>query len=128
MNRPDPTEHENRTEVMQTRVTLAEQAYVQEVAREAGITVSEFLRRRACGYQVPAGPRRRSVNPELVTAINRVGVNINQIALRLNCDRPERVSIDETMEELQMVLAMVVSEMSDADDIVPGAEIMVGDG
>lgn len=123
MNRPDPTEHEYRTEVMQTRVTLAERAHVQEMAQRAGLTVSEYLRRRACSYQVPTGPRRRALSPELATALNRVGVNINQIALRLNCDRPERISIEETMGELQRVLALVVSGMDDAE-----SEAAVGGG
>lgn len=122
MGRPVKQEHEKRTEVMQTRVTLAEHEHVRGMAEDAGLSVSDYVRRRACGYIVPTGAARRSVDPALVSELNRIGVNLNQITRNLNSGRPLRIHAKEVLRELEAVLRVVVSGESfepdeDRDDM-----------
>lgn len=109
MGRPVKQEHENRDEVMQTRVTHHEHQIVRAIAEDAGLSVSEYIRRRACGYVVPTGAARRSVDPALVSELNRIGVNLNQITRNLNSGRPLRLHAKEVLSELEAVLKTVVS-------------------
>ncbi len=109
MARPVKQEHEKRSEVVQTRVTLAEHEHMRSVAEDAGLSVSDYLRRRACGYMVPTGAARRSVDPALVSELNRIGVNLNQITRNLNSGRPLRIHAKEVLRELEAALKVVVS-------------------
>jgi hypothetical protein len=109
MARPVKQEHEKRSEVVQTRVTLAEHEHMRGVAEGAGLSVSDYLRRRACGYMVPTGVVRRSVDPALVSELNRIGVNLNQITRNLNSGRPLRIHAKEVLRELEAALKVVVS-------------------
>jgi hypothetical protein len=40
----------------------------------------------------------------LLLELNRIGVNLNQIARALNSDRPERADLAETIAELRPIL------------------------
>lgn len=123
MGRPIKQEHEKRSEVMQTRVTLAELEYVRGVAEDAGLSVSDYVRRRACGYIVPTGAARRSVDPALVSELNRIGVNLNQITRNLNSGRPLRIHAKEVLRELEAVLKVVVSGEAFEPDEGPDDEL-----
>jgi hypothetical protein len=79
MARPSKHEHEKRSETARFRVTLAEREHIRAQAEAAGIGEAEYLRRRALGYQVPPAPAR-SADPALVSELNRIGVNVNQLA------------------------------------------------
>ena len=109
MARPVKQEHEKRSEVVQTRVTLAEHEHMRGMAESAGLSLSDYLRRRGCGYMVPTGAARRSVDPALVSELNRIGVNLNQITRNLNSGRPLRIHAKEVLRELESVLKLIVS-------------------
>lgn len=80
MPRPRKEPHEKRTQRHNVRFTAAELAHVQAQAEAAGIDVAEYLRRRALGYQVPAGGGRGGADPAILSELNRIGVNVNQLA------------------------------------------------
>lgn len=113
MARPTKQPNEKRSEVLRARVTLAEKAHVEQQASSAGIDPSEFVRRRALGFVVSPAPRR--ADAALVTELNRIGVNLNQIARNLNSDRNERGDVDVLLSELRGVLAQVVLPEEAAD-------------
>lgn len=79
MARPRKQTDERRSEQTKERWTLAELEYLNEQAELAGITRAEFIRRRALGYSMPPAPSRSS-DPALVSELNRIGVNVNQLA------------------------------------------------
>lgn len=114
MARPTKQPHEKRTERFNLRFTVAELAHVQDQARLAGLDATEYLRRRALGFVVSPAPRR--ADAALVTELNRIGVNLNQIARNINADRPERADADVVLAELRGVLAQVVMPASGGDD------------
>jgi hypothetical protein len=109
MARPTKQLHEKRSDVLRARVTIAEKAFVAEQAANAGLDVTEFVRRRCLGYQVaPAIQSPHRVNFALVSELNSIGVNLNQIARNLHSDRPLRINAEDVLGELQRVMAQVV--------------------
>ena len=85
MARPLKESDEKRAEVLRTRFTLAESVHIRQQADAAGLTVSEFIRRRALGLAVQPPPSR--ADAALVSELNRIGVNVNQLARAQNSDR-----------------------------------------
>lgn len=79
MARPKKEQHEKRSETARFRVTLAEREFIRTQARAAGLDETEYLRRRALGHAIPPAPQRSS-DPALVSELNRIGVNVNQLA------------------------------------------------
>lgn len=79
MARPKKHDGEKRSETARFRVTLAEREYIRAQARAAGIAETEYLRRRALGYAVPPARPNQS-DPALISELNRIGVNVNQLA------------------------------------------------
>ncbi|MEM6260706.1 MAG: plasmid mobilization relaxosome protein MobC [Planctomycetota bacterium] len=107
MARPTKQPHERRSERFNLRFTVAELAHIEQQAQSAGIDPTEYLRRRALGYEVPPAPRRADAS--LVSELNRVGQNVNQIARNLNSGRRERLKLDLVLAELRGVLEKVVA-------------------
>lgn len=103
MPRPRKAATDNRTERLAgLRLTFAERAFVEQQADLAGLPVAEFTRRRLLGQRVNPAPSK--ADARLLMELNRVGVNINQIARNLNADRPERIDVDAAFDELRAVL------------------------
>lgn len=53
---------------------------------------------------------RAATDDRLLVELNRVGVNINQIARALNSDRPEQGDLAATLSELRTVLAKAATD------------------
>ena len=68
-----------RGEKVELRVSAAEKADLRGSAREAGLTVSEYIRRRSLGQSVMARADR-----ETRVLLRRIGVNLNQLARAAN--------------------------------------------
>lgn len=79
MARPKKQPHETRDQRFNLRLTLAEIDHVRAQAAAAGLDPHEYARRRALGHAVPPAPQRGS-DPALVSELNRIGVNVNQLA------------------------------------------------
>ncbi len=82
MARPTKDDAAKRTERFNLRLTLAELAHVQAQATHAGIGAHEYARRRVLGHRVP--PARSQIDAALLTELNRIGVNLNQLAHAVN--------------------------------------------
>lgn len=80
MARPKKLADERREHRHNLRFTLAEKLHIESQAMAAGLDVAEYLRRRAVGYTVPPAPSRRGHDPALISELNRIGVNVNQLA------------------------------------------------
>lgn len=80
--RPIKQPHEKRSIQIKLRVTIAEDDYYKKQAGRAGISVAEYLRRT--GLNIDIRVPRPAADAELVTSINRLGNNANQIARRVN--------------------------------------------
>lgn len=86
MARPRKRAAEVRSEWAGFRVTAAEKATFEVAAARAGLDLSEYLRAAAELRPVPAARPERQLRAEAITALLRIGVNLNQIARRVNMD------------------------------------------
>lgn len=97
--RPSLAVAESRVDRVAFRLTAEELARVQAEAARAGVSVSEYCRAAALGQRV----RVRSA-PDLSAALvslNRVGVNLNQIARTLNAGQPVPIDLVEVVAEVR---------------------------
>ena len=108
MARPKKAQHERRTTQMNLRFTAAEDAYVRSQARAAGLSVSEYSRRRLLGHQVPQSPGR--ANAQLLSELNRLGLelkaignNVNQLARAVHTGRSFNVAWTAVYDRLQQL-------------------------
>ena len=83
MARPRQGEEERRTRTVGVRVTAAEAAELRERAQAARLSVGAYLRRRGLGQRVRMAAERRLGAAEL-RELNRIGVNLNQMARAMN--------------------------------------------
>lgn len=79
MARPKKEQHERRDQRFNLRYTLAEIEHLRTQAAAAGLDPHEYARRRTLGHAVPPAPQRSS-DPALISELNRIGVNVNQLA------------------------------------------------
>lgn len=116
MGRPNKEPDEKRTERYNLRFTLAEMEHVRSQADAAGLTVMEYIRRRSLDYNVPPGGGARRSDPALVSELNRIGVNVNQLALATHTGREFVRYWEEIGDELTRVLERVVAVELDGED------------
>ena len=83
MARPRLGEEERRTRTVGVRVTEAEAEELRERAQAARLSMGAYLRRRALGQRVRILSERRLGAAEL-RELNRIGVNLNQMARAMN--------------------------------------------
>jgi len=88
-------------------VTALEYGQVTARAAAAGLGLAEYVRQ--CVLRKRITPVRPMADDRLLLELNRVGVNLNQIARALNSDRPEQGDIAATLAELRTVLAKVAA-------------------
>lgn len=106
IGRPRKAEAEKRAERLPApRVTAAELAHVQAQAARAGLDVAEFCRRAALRQRIAQA--RAAADDALLLELNRVGVNLNQIARRLNASGRLPPHLPEVLEEVRAVVTKV---------------------
>ena len=115
MGRPKLEEHEKMSEVVRLRLTYAELEHVRSQADAAGTSVSDFLRKRAMGYTVPTASSSRRVDPALISELNRVGVNVNQLALATHTGRDFVRYWQEIGREVEQVIEQLVDRVVDQE-------------
>lgn len=86
MARPPLRPEERRDDRLPNlRVTAAERALIEERAAAAGLTLVDYCRRAI--FKSRIAPKRTTADQSLLVALNRVGVNLNQIAKNNNAGR-----------------------------------------
>ena len=92
MARPKQHPHERRSaQLPPIRLTEAELAHLQMQARQVDLSVTEIARQRILTGKVT--PRRGLADAQLLSELNRIGVNLNQIAHALHCGRSPGASL-----------------------------------
>ena len=109
MARPTKEPHEKRLETARFRVSLAEHEYIREQARNAGMTPTDYMRARTLGHRVAPAPGTSAADPALVSELNRIGVNLNQITKAINAGRGLPHSLEAAAAELRETLRRVLA-------------------
>ena len=92
------------------RVTSAERALIEERAAAAGLTLVEYCRRAI--FKSRIAPRRGTVDQALLVELNRVGVNLNQIARRVNAGRDLPPDFPDVLKEVRAAVQKVLANGS----------------
>lgn len=81
------------------RVTEAERRRLGDRARCAGLSASRYLVEAGLAATEPPDPAERAALEAVLFHLRKVGVNLNQIARRLNAgDRPSPVALERVLE------------------------------
>jgi Bacterial mobilisation protein (MobC) len=110
MARPRKAPAERRDVRIAPRLTAAELDFIEAQAAAAGIDPAEYARRRMLGRRVAAA--RSAADDRLILELNRVGVNLNQIARAVNMDRDLDADFCAVLAELRTVLERVAGRGS----------------
>ena len=110
MARPTKEPDEKRTEIVRFRVTAFERAALESAAAAAGLHPSEFCRRRALSYRLPAV--RAVADDRLIFEINRIGVNLNQIKRAAHLGKTLEGKLAAALDELQAAMQRVAGDGS----------------
>lgn len=118
IGRPEKDPGEVRDIVAGIRLTVAEREQVRELALQANLTLSEFLRMRLLNKPVivrqGGGGSGGGGDPRLIHELNAIGVNLNQIARNLNAGRRgTHASVDQLDELMGRLSATLVRVMED---------------
>lgn len=104
IGRPKLAPDEQRTERLSgITLTAAERHHIETMAARAGLPVMDFCRRAILGQRI-AARSKRTTDDALLLALNRVGVNLNQIAHRVNAGRGLPYDMPEVLAELRAIL------------------------
>lgn len=111
MARPSLRPEERRDDRLPNlRVTAVERALIEEKAAAAGLTLVEYCRRAIFKSQVP--PRRGTTDQALLVELNRVGVNLNQIAHRVNAGRNLPPDFPDVLADVREAIEKVLADGS----------------
>lgn len=103
--RPRKQALEQRSMQNKQRYTRAELDYIQQMAHYAGLTVSEYIRRAA--LKIVIKPPPATVPREAMRKLDRIGININQIARALNRGRECPYYIEDTFLKLNATMDLL---------------------
>ncbi len=95
---------------LRANVTLAEKAFAEEQAHKAGISIAEYVRRRALHEPVAAVAPKAGPSPALISELNRIGVNLNQLTRHANAGKLQAASVELALDELRAALAKVLGD------------------
>ena len=100
------TEKNIKTEIVRVRMTVAQKEELQRLAGEKQMTVSDYIRTASAR---PPDVTRAEFDHEIIRLryeINKIGVNINQIAKKYNENRYVKPSAEllRELKEVEMVL------------------------
>lgn len=106
MARPAKHEDEKRTEQLPpVRVTSAEFLHVKSQAEKAGMSVTNFVRELALHGKVT--PQKSKLDASFLVELNRIGVNLNQIAHAQNIGRNDSALLRYALDELVMLMKKI---------------------
>lgn len=106
MARPKKNNDEKRIASLPTvRVTTAERVLIEHEAATAGLSLTDFVRYSALTQSVK--PRKTKLEASYLVELNRIGVNINQIAHAHNTGRVDANILQYAIDELVALMAKI---------------------
>lgn len=93
------------------RVTMAERAHVEAQAELAALPMSDYGRARILGHRVR--PRRAPYQEALLVELNKIGVNLNQIARAANRGQGLPPDFSEVVAELRAAVHRAVEGLDE---------------
>jgi len=105
------------------RLSEDEKEKVKQMAKDFGLSVSDYLR-----LQILNSPqlRRKKIQcreyEQLLREINKIGVNLNQIARYCNYKRDIDIAVLEALSRIEDELLKIVEQLPDPDTYYQGQD------
>lgn len=109
MARPKKNPAEKRDQRFNLRYTMSELEAMRLEADRAGLHPHEYARRRSLGHRV-AAPGTQPADPALINELNRIGVNLNQLAKSTHLGKNVEGEIDGAVCELRRILTVMLAQ------------------
>lgn len=110
MARPRLVEEQRRSRTVGVRLTAGEAEALSAQARAARLSLGAYVRRRALGQRVRVVEERR-LGAEELRELNRIGVNLNQVARQLNSGAAAPAGTRAAVERVgEMVAKLLAGE------------------
>ncbi|RPD40618.1 plasmid mobilization protein [Chitinophaga barathri] len=118
--------------LIQLRTNEADKNTLITYAKESGMTITDFVKSRTLGK----APRTKMATPERLrflqffTEVNRIGVNVNQIAKAFHTGHFGELTEDvilKTLEDLRAVSAQILNHLDDSAGQTARERQSVGD-
>lgn len=110
MARPKSEIYKLRVFQVNIRLTAEEQVFVENQASSYGISVVEYVRKRALNKQLPKHALS-PINRELLIELSRIGNNVNQLAKKSNQNFLEKYVFNRDLRELKEILNQIKTEL-----------------
>ena len=110
MARPRKTIEQIKIFQINFRITLNEQIQLETFAKNYGLNVVEYVRRRALQKQLPKFAMS-GLERDLLIELSRIGNNINQMSKRVNQGNPNLKGIEDELMILKAKLNEIKSEL-----------------
>jgi hypothetical protein len=105
MARPQKSPDARASAAFRIRLTAAERELLDEKAAAAGVTLSALIRETVLGYRLQPVPLWH----EAINELNRIGINLNQIARHADATGALRADLGETLAEVKQVISRMLS-------------------
>jgi len=110
MARPKSEIYKLRVFQVNIRLTAEEQVFVENQASYYGISVVEYVRKRALNKQLPKHALS-PINRELLIELSRIGNNVNQLAKKSNQNFLDKYVFNRDLRELKEILNQIKTEL-----------------
>lgn len=111
MARPKKQPAEARTEWLPPmRVTTAERVHAEGLAAALSLSLSDYGRRRILGHRIPLPPSS-NIDTAALLELNRIGVNLNQLAKRVNATGEASPQLSAVLAEVQAVVTKLAERL-----------------
>ncbi len=110
MARPKKDPTTAKASAVLLRLTSEDKQRIEDKARKARLTTSEFIRRASLGAKItdaPKGLNGSRMDAETLAELNRWGVNLNQIAKHMNRGGDSPAALDQVLFQLYQLIETV---------------------
>lgn len=115
MARPKKQPEEKRETILGVRLTARERAELDSRAALYGLTAAEFIRHRTLGYRLSPTVAARKERSLHWVALMRLGVNLNQIAHRMNAGQGAPAYLTALLERIEAEMDKAEANIDDSD-------------
>lgn len=110
MARPRKTIEQIKIFQINFRITLNEQIHLETFAKNYGLNVVEYVRRRALQKQLPKFSMS-GLERDLLIELSRIGNNINQMSKKVNQGNPNLKGLEEELLNLNKKLNEIKNQL-----------------
>lgn len=113
MARPRKKDEDHRRQFLRVRVTSGELATIDERARLAGMSRSDYLRHTALAGRLRIA-RQAIADPAVIAALHRIGVNLNQITKTANILGKAPPALDQLCRKIEAIVMKAIGQEAEA--------------